>query len=177
MTEGSGAVNCFVPGARRGYDARMIRLVRSLALPLALIACAPPALYHKPGAVPAQIESNLTDCQVAALERVPRDIRTRYIPPQYAPYTYCDGHGYCYTRTRLVRAGYTESYDANEGLRARVIEQCMAQAGYRPVALPQCDPDRVRAAEVAAEAPQPRLDGTSCTVRLPSGAWRIVTPG
>ncbi|WP_454274391.1 hypothetical protein [Roseovarius sp. MBR-154] len=155
----------------------MIRFVRLIILPLSLFACAPPALYHKPGAVPAQIESNLTNCQVAALERVPRDIRTRYIPPQYAPYTYCDGRGYCYTRTRLVRADYTETYDANEGLRARVVEQCMAHAGYRPVALPQCDPDRVRAANVPAEAPQPSLDGTSCTVRLPSGAWRIVTPG
>jgi len=71
----------------------------------------------------------------------------------------------------------TESYDANEGLRARVTEQCMAQAGYRPVSLPQCDPDRVRAAQIAADAPQPRLDATSCTLRLPTGEWRIVTPG
>jgi len=177
MTEGSEAVNCFVLGERGGYDARMIRLVRPLALFLALLACAPPALYHKPGAAPDQIEANLTGCQVDALERVPRDIRTRYIPPQYAPYTYCHHQGHCYTRSRLLHPGYTESYDANAGLRARVVEQCMAQAGYRPVALPQCDPDRVRAADIAAEAPQPRLDGTSCAVRLPSGEWRIVTPG
>lgn len=155
----------------------MTRIIRlSLLCLVALAACAPPALYYKPGAAPAQIETNLTSCQVSALNQVPRDIRTRYIPAQYAPYRYCNSHGRCYTRHRLISPARTESYDANEGLRARVTEQCMAQAGYRPVSLPKCDPDKVRASQVAADAPQPRLEGTSCTFRLPTGEWRIVTP-
>lgn len=178
MTEGPDAVNCFVPGARPGYSATMTRIARLCLVCLVMLgACAPPALYHKPGAAPAQIEANLTTCLVSALNQVPRDIRTRYIPAQYAPYRYCNSRGRCYTRHRLISPARTESYDANEALRARVTEQCMAQAGYRPVSLPQCDPDRVRAAQIAADTPQPRLEATSCTLRLPTGEWRIVTPG
>ncbi len=177
MTDGPTMVNCFVLTATSLYAGSMRLLKHCPALVLAaLAACAPPALYHKPGADPAQIESNLTTCEVAALGKVPRDIRTRFIPAQYSTRTYCNSYGRCFPRTYLVQPARTESYDANAALRSRVTQQCMAEAGYRPVSLPQCDPARVRLADLPAATRQPPLGPDSCALRLPSGKWRIVTP-
>ncbi|SEM15966.1 hypothetical protein SAMN05443999_11438 [Roseovarius azorensis] len=177
MTDGPTLVNCFVLTATSFYTAAMQLLKHGPAVLLAaLTACAPPALYYKPGASPAQVESNLTNCAVAALDRVPRDIRTRFIPAQYSTRTYCNSYGRCYPRTYLVQPARTESYDANAALRGRVTEQCMAEAGYRPVSLPQCDPAEVRLSALPADPAQPPLGPGSCALRLASGKWRIVTP-
>ena len=176
MTEGPTLVNCFVLTTASLYTVAMRLLKRAPVLALAaLIACAPPALYYKPGASPVQIESNLTNGEVAALGKVPRDIRTRFIPAQYSTRTYCNSYGRCYPRTYLVQPARTESYDANAALRGRVTEQCIAEAGYRPVSLPQCDPAEVRLATLPADPAQPPLGPGSCALRLPSGKWRIVT--
>jgi hypothetical protein len=142
----------------------------------ALVACAPPALYHKPGASPALVESTRTNCEVAALRSVPRDIRTRFIPAQYSYMPFCNHFGNCFHRTTMIQPPRTESFDANAALRARVVDQCMAEAGFRPVSLPQCDPDRVRSANLPPDTAQPALGANSCALRLPSGQWRIVTP-
>ncbi|PKP62833.1 MAG: hypothetical protein CVT86_06790, partial [Alphaproteobacteria bacterium HGW-Alphaproteobacteria-8] len=59
-------------------------------------------------------------------------------------------------------------------LRARVVDQCMAEAGFRPVRLPACTRDTP--APTAGSA-QPPLGPTSCARRLPDGGWQVVTPG
>lgn len=165
------------PARHRPYNPHMLWSTRALFLSLAAFtACAPPPLFHKPGASPAELQRNLTACEVSALREVPRDLRTRFIPAQYSSFPQCNAFGHCFPRTRLIQPARTESYDANAPLRARVTEQCMAQAGYRPVSLPACDPERVRAASLPAGAAQPSLGPGSCALRLASGEWRIVTP-
>lgn len=152
-------------------------VIHPLALALAaLVACAPPPLYHKPGASPALVESTRTNCEIAALRSVPRDIRTRFIPAQYSSIPFCNHFGTCFHRTTMIQPPRTESFDANESLRARVVDQCMAEAGFRPVSLRQCDPAQVRLAELPPDTAQPALGANSCALRLPSGQWRIVTP-
>lgn len=177
MTDGPMAVNCFVLSEPWPYTAAMRPVIHPLVLVLAaLVACAPPALYHKPGASPALVESTRTDCEVAALRAVPRDIRTRFIPAQYSYMPFCNHFGNCFHRTTMIQPPRTESFDANAALRARVVDQCMAEAGFRPVSLPHCDPDRVRSATLPPDTAQPPLGPNSCALRLPSGQWRIVTP-
>ncbi|WP_300547094.1 hypothetical protein [Roseovarius sp.] len=153
---------------------------RSLCLPLltALLlgACAPLDIYYKEGADVARSEANLTECQVSALARVPRDMRTRFIPTRYAPYTACNAGGRCYTRYRLISPPRTETHDLNARLRHKVVDQCMAEAGYRPVSLPQCDSATTRATALHATQTLPPLTPQSCVIRLKSGNWQIVTP-
>lgn len=152
-------------------------LALTLALTLAaLAACAPPALYHRLGASPERVQGTLTYCEVAALRTVPRDLRTRFIPAQYSSFPFCNHFGNCFHRTTMIQPPRTETFDANDALRARVVDQCMAEAGFRPVALPQCDPTQVRRADLPPDGTQPALGPDSCALRLPSGQWRIVTP-
>ena len=149
-----------------------LRVVPVVAL---LGACAPPTIYHKTGAAPAQVEAARTRCEVAALRAVPRDIRTHYVPASYLPSRRCTAHGPCFTHYMLVSPARYESYDANAALRARAADQCMVEAGFAPVRLPACDPDTVAAPP--ADAAQPPLAETSCALRTGAGGWRIVTPG
>lgn len=139
-------------------------------------ACTPLDIYYKEGADVAQSEANLTQCQVSALAEVPRDIRTRYIPAQYAPYSACTAGGHCYRRYRMIRPPRTTSYDANADLRDNLVRQCMAMAGYRPISLPQCDAVTARKTPLAATRTLPALTSKSCAIRLKSGNWQIVTP-
>ena len=139
----------------------------------ALAACAPPPLYYKAGAAPGQVTALRTSCEVAALREVPRDIRTTYIPPRYMPHYYLGPYGHYHRGFVLIEPGRTESYDANAELRARVVDQCMAEAGFRPVRLPACAPDTPAPDPDSA---QPPLGPTSCARRLPGGGWQVVTP-
>ena len=177
MTEGSGRVNSFVPASDCAIIANMPSL-HNLTLPalVLLAACAPLNIYYKEGADVAQSEANLTQCQVSALAEVPRDIRTRYIPAQYMPYSTCTAGGYCYRRYRMISPPRSESYDANANLRDKLVRQCMAMAGYRPVSLPRCDAETVRTTVLAATKTLPALTPESCAIRLESGNWQIVTP-
>ncbi|MBC7165015.1 MAG: hypothetical protein H5U15_08475 [Roseovarius sp.] len=143
-----------------------------LACLAALAACAPPPLYHKAGAEPAQVEALRTRCEVDALREVPPDIRTIHVPPRYAPHFY-GGYGHFHRGFIMIEPGRTESYDANADLRARVVDLCMAEAGFRPVRLPACAPD-VPTPEPGSA--QPPLGPTSCARRLPGGGWQVVTP-
>ncbi len=177
MTEGSGRVNSFVIPSDCAILAGMYK-IRSLTL-LALVllgACAPLSIYYKEGADVVQSEINLTQCQVSALKEVPRDIRTRYVPARYAPYTHCNAAGYCSTHYRMISPARTETYDANARLRVKVVDQCMAMVGYRPVALPQCNAETTRKTALTATKTLPPLTPKSCAIRLKSGNWQIVTP-
>lgn len=171
MTRAAKPVNRFVPSARTCYFARMKRI--ALCVVLAFVgACAPPPLYHKAGADSAQRDAIETDCRIAALERVPRDMRTRYVAPRYMPGPACDVFGRCRHGFVLIEPARTETHDANAALRERAVAQCMAEAGFRQVRLPACAPG----VKAAPGATQPSLGLTSCARRLPDGGWQVVTP-
>ncbi|MCZ0810944.1 MAG: hypothetical protein ACQEVT_11940 [Pseudomonadota bacterium] len=157
------------------HDPRRIFLAPLAAL-LALAACSPPALYHKPGATVAQLDRDETACQVAALRQVPEQIRTRYTPPEYRMEPICFANGACTWRRVQIRAAQYERYDANQGLRARVARQCMADRGYARIELPACDGAVAGNVTIHSDDPLPVLDETSCAVRTKAGNWRVHNP-
>lgn len=143
-----------------------------------LAACAPLTVYYKQGASVSAMERTLNECKITALRKVPPRILTRYIPPTTAPYTRCDANGTCHTFQRVITPGRYERYDANESLRYKTEQLCMAGAGFEKVSVKECEPAQVEAAgPLSATRTFPPLTQASCAIRLKSGRWKIVTPG
>gem|GEM_PF-1829409 len=119
-----------------------------------LYSCAatPQQLYWKTGISYAQQQSAVTSCEVKALQAVPRALATATTPSYTTPVyltpftTNCHQYGYgtsCTTTGGNVYGGHTYggqtyTYDANAGLRERVIRQCLADQGYHRITLPVC---------------------------------------
>lgn len=143
---------------------------------LVLAACGPLGLYHKAGTPVATMNSTLTDCEVEALAKVPTDQRIERDPIRIVPRRICDSAGNCTVVYDRV-GGEVRTYDANAGLRQRVLNQCMTNKGYTYVTLPAC-PQAIRnAAPAGATTVLPRLAPNSCAIRNGDGTWQIVTPG
>ncbi len=142
-----------------------------------LAGCAPLQLYHKEGETVARMERDELACETTSLRQVPADIRTRYIPPTYHSYKTCNAFGHCYWNRRLVSPGRFEKYDANQGLRTRVTQQCMADKGYVQTKIKRCNTATTRATTIRATQVLPPVTAQSCAIKLKSGRWQIVTPG
>ncbi|QFT93033.1 hypothetical protein FIU86_09265 [Roseovarius sp. THAF9] len=179
MTDGAVTVNCFVPrgnvdklGCMRWYLAPLFACVAPL-----LAGCLPTTVYYKEGAPVSGVARDRTQCNVAALREVPVRTLTRYIPPTYSYRPVCNAAGACKTVRVLLSPGRWERYDANEGLRARVARQCMADQGYQKVSLKPCPPEVVEATVITATRVQPPLTENSCAIRIRGGKYQIVNPG
>ena len=179
MTEGGYWVNCFVFESGSGYSVSMliIRLAAASLVLLMLSGCLSHTLFYKDGEQVTRIDRDETNCRVDALARVPVDKRTRYIPPTYDTQTVCNAAGKCQSFHVLISPATYRSYDANEGLRAKATEQCMAQKGYNKVRLPPCDATAAQSTLRAATRVLPPLTPSTCAINLGSGRWQIVTPG
>ncbi|MGK7652972.1 hypothetical protein ACSQ76_11330 [Roseovarius sp. B08] len=143
---------------------------------LTLSGCLPTNVYYREGAPVSGVERDRTQCDVAALRQVPVRTLTRFIPPTYSYRPICNGAGKCRTVRVLLSPGRWESYDANEGLRARVARQCMADQGYQKVSLKPCPPEVVEATVITATRVQPPLTENSCAIRIKGGKYQIVNP-
>lgn len=155
------------------------RQARRLSLPLAalaLAACTPLGIYHKPGATVAAMQDTLTTCEVEALQRVPVDRRIERDPIRIVPRKICDSTGNCTVVYDRV-GGEIRTWDANVPLRQRVLNQCMATQGYAFVELPACSQGVKRAAPPGTTTILPRLSPNACAIRNGDGTWQIVTPG
>ena len=153
------------------YNAKICLLAAVFAA-----SCTPLKIYYQEGETVARLDRDELACETAALRQVPADIRTRYIPPTYAPYQVCSPAGYCRTYDRIISPGRYERYDANRGLRARVTEQCMADKGYIRASIKRCDPETTRTTELSVTQVMPPLSAQSCAIRFKTGRWQIVTP-
>jgi len=106
---------------------------------VALAACAPLNTYYKPGATVAMVERQTTQCQVDALAQVPVMLQTVRTPPRFIPpRRVCRSDGRCTSRAGYFEPGQTYTVDPSADLRKRVETQCMADAGFAPVSIPQC---------------------------------------
>lgn len=143
---------------------------------LALAACTPLGIYHKPGATVAAMQDTLTNCEVEGLQRVPVDRRVERDPIRTVPRKVCDSAGNCTVVYDRV-GGEIRTWDANAPLRQRVLNQCMTAQGYTFVELPPCSQGVKQAAPTAATTILPRLAPNSCSIRNGDGTWQIVTPG
>jgi hypothetical protein len=177
MTDGAFLVNRFVGPVRMRYHRIMKRwrlLLSALCVPL-LAGCFPLTLYYQEGAEVARIDRDLMQCRVEALAKVPVDRRSRYIPPLYDHRTVCNAAGACSTYRIMISPARWETYDANEGFRAEVAQQCMLNKGYARVRLPACSQSVIEATTITATQVQPPLTAGSCAIRLKSGRYQIVT--
>lgn len=179
MTEGSELVNrfvrCPIVAMVRGMNT-MRKIVIALAGAACLAACTPLNLFYKEGAPISRLNKDLADCKIIALQDVPVDTDTRYIPGTEMPRTICDASGNCHTIWVQVSPDRIETYDANEGARREYVQACMAQSGYQPVRLPACNDAITRSTKLKATTVLPPLEANSCAIKLNTGQWQIVTP-
>ncbi|MBJ6371563.1 hypothetical protein [Sedimentitalea arenosa] len=154
---------------------RILRLA-PLAL-VALTACDTGlSTYYRPGVSVSRMQTETTRCEVAALKDAPVANQVRQRPPIFYPGTqYCNSAGCYYRPGYWVDGGfYTE--DVNRGLRARVLDLCMAEKGFQPVSLPACSAAVTAAAPMQATRTLPQLTSASCVIRYDDGSWQVVNP-
>ncbi|MFK7881258.1 hypothetical protein [Roseobacter sp.] len=178
MAEGLWAVNSIVLGRKAGQTATMWSLRHLLMVFGAfsvLVSCAPLSIYHKEGAQVTRMQTDLLDCEIAALSDVPVNNQIRQEPPIYVPARrYCDAAGRCHSVGGYFEQGRIYTVDLNADLRGRAEAQCMAQRGYQPVTLPNCPSNVFRAAPKTETRVLPRLTEQSCAIKYQDGSWQIV---
>ena len=154
-------------------------ILTAFAALMLLSACAPLNIHYKEGQTVSRMSTDLASCDASALKQVPKDIRTRYVPATYSPYGFCKPFGPCFSHYHLGGYGYgkTERYDANEGKRKTASTQCMSALGYSQVEIPPCSAEVTRGTTIRSTQKLPPLTKNSCSIRLKSGGWQIVTPG
>jgi hypothetical protein len=174
MAEAPQRVNSIVPGAK----IRHYRCMKPLYVAIALVVlggCAQLTLYHKAGKSVPDMETDAAACAVAALREVPVSNQLRRDPPEYIPGpTQCDSSGNCVQGPGFFIPGAVFTVDANQALRERATDACMAAKGYDKVTLPNC-----RAGQTVPRAQTdilPVLTAGTCAIRLPQGKWQIITP-
>ncbi len=176
MTDAPRAVNSIVTSADLGQTGPMGPLIRIVAAGLALAGCAPLAIYHRPGVSVSRMQTDTTNCAVAALKDAPVANQIRRDPPIYIPgRRYCGGAG-CYYGPGYWVGGGIYTVDVNQDLRNRVRDMCMAQKGYQPVSLRRCSDAVARGVPRAATRTLPALAPNSCAIPYRDGTWQIVTP-
>jgi len=145
---------------------------------LMLGACAPLNTYYKPGASVTATERQTLACEVDALAKAPRALRTLQGPSRFVPARQiCNSSGACRTIPAYFEPGPVYTVDANEELRARVERQCMADAGFAPVSIPACPSGVAQAAPPRTTTTLPPLNAKSCAIKNPDGSFQIVTRG
>jgi hypothetical protein len=143
---------------------------------MALSACVPLSIYYRDGVSVAKMEKDTTECQVKALRDVPVSTQIRRGAPIFYPgRRICDSSGKCYYEAGYYAPGPIYSVDPNEGLRASVESQCMADRGYTPVSIPTCPNNISKTAPAGVTTQLPRLTPSSCVIRNSGGSWQIVS--
>ncbi|WP_172960954.1 hypothetical protein [Oceaniglobus roseus] len=148
-------------------------------LPLLLLACAPYRGFYREGVSVTRLNADLTDCEVSGVNRVPPNTQIRTTPIEVLPpRRVCSRDGlHCRLIGGDIVGGETYTYDANAGLRARVISQCMAARGYSPVEIPMCSPEAQRDSGGRVPATLPPLGPNVCAVRVQGGGVGFLTTG
>ncbi len=178
MTDGTGPVKQIVFAGRLRQDTRMLRPHLLLPLFLTLAACGPLSIFYKPGASVARLQNDQTRCEVSALKDAPVANQIRQRPPIYIPGNrVCSSSGSCYYTPGYWIDGGVYTVDVNADLRGRVLTQCMANKGYRPVEIPPCPSSVASQVPVAQTQKLPTLTERSCAIKNQDGSWQIVTRG
>ena len=177
MTDAPGTVNSIVIVRGLGENEAMRPVFRVCIVVAALSACAPLSIYYKPGVSVSRLNTDRTECEVAALRDAPVSNQIRQNPPVYVPGDLvCDAAGNCLRRAGYWVSGGLYTVDVNADLRGRVKDICMAQRGYQPVSIPLCSDSVKRAAAPRATVQLPELSEASCAIRYDDGSWQIVNP-
>ncbi|WP_323782575.1 hypothetical protein [Thalassovita sp.] len=155
----------------------MTRFVLFPLVAIVMAGCAPLGLYYREGAEVSAMNSDLTDCQVSALKKVPVAQELRHTPVRVVPIQQCDANGANCIRDYEIVGGDPYTVDVNKDLRKKVEAQCMANKGYQWVELPACTSSVASAASKQVTRILPKLSAKSCAINRGEGHWQIVTPG
>lgn len=156
-----------------------MKIPYALAAVVALTGCLPYQGFYKSGVAVGRLNSDLTDCEVAGVNRVPANTQVRTTPITYSPVReVCpDDGGRCRYVGGAIRGGDTYTYDANADLRERFVAQCMGGKGYQRVELPACTGQAARRARVTRQSVLPRLDRSLCAFKGSDGGWVFLPRG
>lgn len=133
--------------------------------------------FFKPGVSVSRLQTDQTRCEVDALKDAPVANEVRQRPPMYFPgRSVCNAGGQCWREPGYWVGGGFYTVDTNAGLRARVLDMCMADKGYKPVTIPACSAAVKQAAPRAQTTTMPKLTDTTCVIRYEDDTWQIVSP-
>lgn len=139
-----------------------------VALSIAACAVTPPVqgFFWKEGTSASQRASDLTDCEVHALQAAPRAVSTTpnaaYQMPDNVQCTQVGYYTNCYNYGGQTIGGGTTTVDHNAELRSRVTIQCMAQRGYSVENFRVCTREEASMGLVRRAAPTPRASDVLC---------------
>ncbi len=111
---------------------------------LLLSACqsGPQPTLYKAGSLPAERQEAYDQCKIRSFREIPQALVTEITPGYHDPGDIlCDTDG-PFTTCRAVGVidipATRKTRDANEGLRRRFVERCLADQGYQVLQLPLC---------------------------------------
>lgn len=154
----------------------MRRFSPVLLAALTLGACGPLGLWHKTGVSVARMQNDTLACRTQAAQKVPVSTQIRRTAPRRVPRRICDQAGNCNTYYDVIPGDFY-TYDANEGLRAQVANQCMITKGYSRASVPPCPASVAQSTAPARTTVMPALGPQSCAIRNQDGSFQILTPG
>ncbi|WP_135568163.1 hypothetical protein [Solemya elarraichensis gill symbiont] len=139
----------------------------------------PVPMHHKTGVKPQKQTSDLTACQVNAVNAVPASMQVRRTPifttrTKTNCYTMGDNIQ-CDTTGGQISGGDVHTYDANADLRERVTDECMTKKGYIKYQLRRCTPSEVKNSPTS-NTTFPPVTEMTCVKQGPTGRWVLVNP-
>lgn len=155
----------------------MQNLKPAIALALfALGGCSGYSGYYQAGQTVSRLSADQTACDVTGVQQVPPNTQLRRTAPTLIPpREICRSDGKCRVIPARYEPGDTYTVDVNEGLRNRVVAQCMAGRGYERVQVPGCSAQVARAAKALAPRTLPPLNDAVCAARAADGTPVFVT--
>lgn len=140
-------------------------VVGMLLLMTLLTGCTTVTLLWKPGVSLSQKQNDYDQCTIAAMREVPVNQVTNYSAGYYNPgTTQCNRIGNsvsCYQVGSVNIPGSVNSYDANQELRDRIRDRCLAAKGYQRKEVPIC----TNANQIAEADRAKTIDEIKCGVR------------
>ncbi|OIQ43149.1 MAG: hypothetical protein BM560_02945 [Roseobacter sp. MedPE-SWde] len=146
---------------------------------LGLAACGPLPVYYKTGSDQTRTNSDTLTCEVKAQKEAPVANQIRQRPPVYYPgRSHCNSAGNCWTSPGYWVDGGTYTVDVNQGLRRQLVQNCMAQKGYRRLELPRCTKEQIAVLQSQPKSARSAggLPAEACAVRQSNGNTVILPP-
>ena len=150
-----------------GSRVAMIAIAPAGMLFLAGCEPGPAAFYLQQGTTAGRTQSDITRCEVEAVNTVPSAIVQSVSPVYRTPdQTTCRETALgiqCTTTPGTTYGGNVSTFDQNADLRSRVLNQCMASRGYSFVTLPHCTGEQLTAGRFYPDAtPKPQPASLDC---------------
>lgn len=128
-------------------------------------------VIHKTGSTTAQRQTAADQCKIASFREIPVQMTVESFGGMYDP-----GQYVCRDYRDRRRCGYVggidippsvRTYDANQDLRSRYVQRCLASKGYNILTVPRCTSSADKAAFQASQDKQPPSSKLICASGTP----------